>query len=231
MNLVTKDLVQTQRWLSENERLAVIAIIKASFASVDPLDYIAKYFDGSDAFQRKLRLYFSGEQVVGYCLLTFTDEHDVTIIRASAGFLPDYRKGGNTFQFSLVESVKCWLRRPWRKTFYADTMLSPAMYRAIAKHSGIVWPHPDHSAPKAVFERFNADGELSAEVNLRCLVPVNRMSNYSEQELAAFEASDKLEIQYYRRLNPQFNQGMALFVIIPVHLTQLLKTALKMLKR
>ena len=227
MKLRTKDLTQTKQWLSDFEREAVSEVIKSSFANVTPTAYLAKYFDSSEAFQRKLRLYFDGEKLVGYCLLTFTDESATTIIRASAGFFPEYRKGGNTFQFSLAESFKCWLRCPWRKLYYADTMLSPAMYRAIAKNVGIIWPHPKYKVPSDLFERFNPNGEISQNTLTRCLVSVGRVSNYSESELAAFKASDKFEIQYYQTVNPDFNNGVALFVIIPIHFKQFFLTTVK----
>lgn len=227
MKLRTKDLTQTKQWLSDHERDAVSEVIKSSFANVTPAAYLAKYFDSSEAFQRKLRLYFDGERLVGYCLLTFTDKSGTTIIRASAGFFPEYRKGGNTFQFSLAESFKYWLRHPWRKLYYADTMLSPAMYRAIAKNIGVIWPHPEHQAPRELFERFNPGGEVDKNTLTRCLVSVDRVSNYSESEFAAFRASDKREIQFFQMVNPDFNNGVALFVIIPVHFKQFFLTALK----
>ncbi|WP_375749691.1 hypothetical protein [Vibrio sp. HN007] len=230
MQLVTRDLAQSKRWLSDSERKSIIEIIGSSFSNVTPEAYLAKYFDDSDAFERKLRLYLDGHQVVGYCLLTFTDESKITVIRASAGFLRDYRKGGNTFQFSLSESFKYWLRAPWKTIYYADTMLSPAMYRAIAKNTGIIWPHPHHQAPGEIFNRFNPDGDLSLTEPLRCLVPVNRISNYAKSELESFENSNKLEIQYYCNLNPNFNHGVALFVVIPVNFKQFLKTAWKKLR-
>ncbi|MBY6196857.1 hypothetical protein [Vibrio hangzhouensis] len=230
MKLVTKDLTQTKQWLSEPERKAIVGIIESSFSNITPDAYLAKYFDSSDAFERRLRLYFDEGKVVGYCLLTFSDESTMTVIRASAGFIPKYRKGGNTFQFSLSESFKCWLRRPWKKIYYADTMLSPAMYRAIAKNTGIIWPHPQHPTSGEIFDVFNPNGELGSGEAVRCLVPVNRVSNYSESELKSFETSDKLEIQYYCKLNPDFNKGVALFVIIPISFRQFVKTALKKLR-
>ncbi|WP_060587094.1 hypothetical protein [Aeromonas schubertii] len=230
MTLSTQDLTQTRRWLSQAQREGVSRIITASFSGVAPEAYLQKYFDGPDAFERKLRLYFDGPDLVGYCLLTFSDEEEVTVIRASAGFLPAYRNGGNTFAFSLWESVKGWLRRPWRRIYYADTMLSPAMYRAMARRTGIIWPHPEHSGSRELFERFNPGGEISETTGLRCLVQVGRASHYTQEELASLAASDKPDIQYYRTLNPGFNQGMALFVIIPVHLGQLIRTLLKQLR-
>jgi hypothetical protein len=227
MKLQIKDLTQSRQWLSDSERAAISEIIKSSFSNISSDAYLAKYFDGTGAFQRKLRLYFDGVKLVGYCLLTFSDESCTIVIRASAGFFPEYRKGGNTFKFSASECFKFWLHRPWRKVYYADTMLSPAMYRAIAKNIGIIWPHPNHPVPDNIFEKFNSNGEVSNEIGLRCLIPVDRASNYSESELEGFKSSDKLEIQYYRSLNPGFNNGVALFVIIPIHFRQFIKTALK----
>ncbi|MDX1538350.1 hypothetical protein [Arsukibacterium sp.] len=229
MMLRSRDLTQTRQWLTEAERAAICDVITASFANVSATAYLAKYFDSAEAFQRKLRLYFAGEKLVGYCLLVFTAASTTVLIQASAGFLPEYRQGGNTFQFSIAESFKCWLRRPWRKLYYADTMLSPAMYRAIAKKTAIIWPHPKRTAPAELFERFNQSGEISQQTLTRCLVQVGRVSNYSGSELAAFKASNKPEIQYFQFINPNYNNGVALFVIIPVNLKQFFLTGLKMI--
>lgn len=231
MTLRCVDLAQTNRWLTDRERNAVAGVITSCFANVSSTDYMANYFDSPGAFQRKLRLYFQGDSLVGYCLLVFTEESDAVLIRASAGFLPAYRKGGNTFQFSLTESTKCWLRRPWRKLYYADTMLSPAMYRAIAKNISIIWPHHRQKTPNVLFERFNSQGNVSQTTATRCLVSVGRVSNYTESDLAAFQASDKPEIRFYQAVNPDFTKGVALFVIAPVHLKQLILTGLKHIRQ
>lgn len=227
MTLRTVDMAQTRRWLTDQERSAVADVIAISFSNVSPSDYMASYFDGPGAFQRKLRLYYQGDRLVGYCLLVFTNESGAALIRASAGFLPAYRKGGNTFQFSLAEGIKCWLRRPWRTLYYADTMLSPAMYRAIAKNTAIIWPHPRRKAPNELFERFNHQGDISKAISTRCLLSVGRVSNYSDSDLTAFRASEKPEIRFYQEVNPDFTKGVALFVIAPIHLGQIILTALK----
>ncbi|OZS42307.1 hypothetical protein [Photobacterium sanguinicancri] len=225
------DLTQSKQWLQPEQRQALAEIIIASFSNVDPEAYLFKYFDSSEPYQRKLRLYFDQERIVGYCLLTFTNISHKVVIKASAAFLPDYRKGSNTFIFSLQESFKSWLSKPWRKHYYADTMLSPAMYRAIAKNTGVIWPHFSHCAPEALFDHFNPNGDPSAENALRCLVSVDRVSNYNQAELDMLLTSDKPEIQYYCKLNPHFNSGVALFVIIPVNLKQFLLTILNRFAR
>ncbi|RZF88085.1 hypothetical protein EXT46_01145 [Pseudoalteromonas sp. CO325X] len=224
MSLKIRDLDQQTQWLSSAQRLALKEVIAASFAGVSPDEYMQYYFDDPKACQRKLRLYFDHSTLVGYCLLTFTQHDKSTVIRASAAFYPQYRNGGNTFSFSLYHSIRYWLTRPWGAVYYADTMLSPAMYRAIAKHVAIIWPHPDCSSPNALFEHFNAEGRVSPGGSLRCLKPVNRASNYSISELAAFQASDKKEIAFYCKMNPNFDAGMGLFVIIPIHTKQVIYT-------
>jgi hypothetical protein len=260
MKLKTQDLTQSKSWLSAIQRQQLGEVLRACFSNITPEDYLAEHFDSPSAYDRTLRLYYAhgdtcseaapnnkplshahtcndtderyGYRVVGFCLLTFTQDQmdkSVVIIQASAGFLPEYRKGSHTFQFSLWQSFLCWLKQPWRNIYYADAMLSPAMYRATAKHCGIVWPHPAHEAPKALFERFNPDGLLSAHNHVRCLVNFGCYSHYSAQELASFKASNALEIQYFQTVNPSFTQGMALFVIIPVNLKQLIKTVMKFL--
>lgn len=98
-----KDLTKAKHWFSELERLAIIEIIHASFANVEPLDYLAKYFDDSAAFERKLRLYFDNKKLVGYCLLTFTDEGGTTVIRASAAFFLNIAKAVIPFSFLCRE--------------------------------------------------------------------------------------------------------------------------------
>lgn len=224
------DLTQSDQWLSASQRQALSDVISASFSNIDVDEYLAKYFDSPSPYQRKLRLYRNNDKIVGYCLLTFTDIADCTVIKASAAFLPQYRQGGNTFSFSIQESVKCWLKRPWRKHYYADTMLSPAMYRAIAKNTAIIWPHFALQSPVDLFAQFNPDGIESEKNHLRCLAAVDRKSNYSPQELAMLRSSDKPEIRYYCELNPHFDRGTALFVIIPVHFYQLVRTFLKKIK-
>lgn len=110
--LIFLDIKQSEQWISPIQRESLIQIINISFSNVNSADYLAKYFDSNEPYQRKLRLYLDNDKVVGYCLLTFTKISSSTVIKASAAFLPEYRKGGNTFLFSLKESFKSWLKKP-----------------------------------------------------------------------------------------------------------------------
>jgi len=230
MKLYHLDYSQDKNWLSNSNKQALLTLITASFTGVDAEQYFTKYFSGSDAFTRKLRLYFDQDKVVGYCLITFSKSQKDVLIRASAAFYPEYRKGGNTFTFSMKQAFLYWIQHPLKNIYYADTMLSPAMYRAMAKKAAIVWPSSTNQPQaKALFEQFNSQGQVSELLNLRCLLDVGRRTNYSEQEILSFRGSNKAEISFYCQANPNFDQGSALFVIMPITLKQLLLTAAKLL--
>lgn len=229
VTLRTEDLCQAKRWLNCEQGGSLLAIIEKSFSGIEPEAYFFKYFEATGPSQRKLRLYYDNTQLVGYCLLTFTQQDNFTVIRASAAFLPAYRNGNQTFPFALKESLLFWLRRPWHTTYYADTMLSPAMYRATAKNTAVIWPHPNHSAPSAVFERLNPNGKVCPTLSLRCLLHTNRSTQYSAESLKSFFNSMKQDIQFYCKINPDFNKGQALYVVIPITLGQVIKTLVKTL--
>jgi hypothetical protein len=229
MTIQTVDLKQGGNWLNTVLERDIIALINASFNGVDSQAYYAKYFLCPDAFDRKLRLYFDQQKVVGYCLISFTHNENDVLLNASAAFYPAYRKGGNTFVFSMQQAFLYWLKHPFKRIFYADTMLSPAMYRAIANKAAIVWPSVDNTAllPQQLFEQFNQHGRKSHRLDARCLLDVGRSTNYTEQEVHTFRTSNKKEIAFYCQVNPDFDKGVALFVIMPISLKQLLLTAFK----
>lgn len=233
------DLRQTEsnpNWLDAGLSRQLQVIIGTCFSGVDSGAYLNKYFLRDDCFMRRLRLFYCGEQLVGYCLLTFNRQRlsgkngrgkAVVLMGASAGFLPDYRHGNHTLQFSLQQAISYKLRHPLQTVYFADTMLSPAMYRVMAKAVGIIYPHPDKPTPPDVvklLQHLQPDSQSPSHVMF-----VGRKSDYSSVDLQRFAASDKAEIRFYLRTNPQFAEGYALLTVIPVSLWQMLLTGLRRL--
>ena len=132
------DFIQSRHWPDEVTAEAICAVIARCFNGVDPQDYYRKYFLADDCFERRLRLFYHEDQLAGYCLITFrryrVNQRPVVALGASAGFLPEYRSGNNTVPFSIRSALGYWLRHPWQRVYFADTMLSPAMYRVMAKN-------------------------------------------------------------------------------------------------
>lgn len=223
-------------WLDATLSRQLQRIISACFSGIDSAAYLNKYFLRDNCFMRRLRLFYCGQQLVGYCLLTFSRQRlagndasskQVVLMGASAGFLPDYRHGNHTLQFSLQQAIAYKLRHPLQTVYFADTMLSPAMYRVMAKAVGIIYPHPDKPTPPDVvklLQHLQPDSQSPSHVMF-----VGRKSDYSRADLQRFAASDKAEIRFYLQTNPQFAEGYALLTVIPVSLWQMLLTGLRRL--
>lgn len=222
----------SKHWLTATETEQIIALIAASFNGVDSRDYFNRYFANPDHYQRRLRLFYQDDVLQGYCLLTFGKAANNSIVMgASAAFTPGYRGNNSTFGFSFLAAVSTWLCQPTYKVYYLDTMLSPAMYRAIGKKVAFIYPNPGMTnADIAMYHGLVPDAEPSAWHGLNCLKTVGRATNYSKDDIARLKASNKAEIAFYCQLNPNFDSGKALMVLIPVNLKQLLFTGVKWLK-
>jgi len=240
-----RDFTQSKRWLDRESSEGIKSVISQCFDGISPQDYLARYFMADTAFERKLRIFYSNGQIIGYCLLTFSrvivDGKSLVCIGASAGFYPEFRHAGQTADYSIREAMKYWAMHPWQRVYYADTMLSPAMYRATAKKVGIVYPHAsrdkkENTTPKEVEHLVSHLKSISGlkkvlsekkKSNHPHLLTVGRRSNYSEAEIDGFKKSEKPEIRFFCEANPKFYQGYALVVVIPVSFKQLLAMIVK----
>lgn len=219
-------------WITAKQAEQIIALIAASFNGVESLDYFSRYFANPQHYLRRVRLFYQDDILLGYCLLTFRKAANNSIVMgASAAFTPGYRGNNSTFGFSFFAAVSTWLRQPTHKVYYLDTMLSPAMYRAIGKKVAFIYPNPGMSnADIARYHALVPDAEPSSWHGLNCLKTVGRATNYTKEDIARLKASNKAEIAFYCQLNPNFNNSTALMVLIPVNLKQLLFTGWKWLK-
>ncbi|GEK09712.1 hypothetical protein [Pseudoalteromonas peptidolytica] len=234
IKLTHADLTYRDSALDDKKVCQLKHIIAKSFADIDVDAYFEYYFEQDAKVKRRLRLFFLDCNIVGYCLLTFDDSHHhFCLVGASAAFLPEHRGQNSTFAFSLSEVFKYYLRNPLRRVLYADTMLSPAMFRAMAKNIAQVYPNqtPPDRAIAELYNEINSEGLISAENGLRCLKAVGRKTNYSNAEIARFRESQKAEIALYCRVNPNFDKGIALVTIIPITFTQFVLTLKKMIWR
>jgi len=225
------DKISQKNWLTDQQKAELISLIASSFKGVDSAAYFARYFMDPSHYQQCVRLFYQQNQLVGYCLLTFKKDKACIVMGASAAFLPSFRGNNNTFGFSLKWAVKTWLFNLRRSVYYLDTMLSPAMYRAMGKKVAFIYPNPSMTeAEIADYQALVVAAEPSPWRGLPCLKSVGRASNYSESDLIALKTSSKPEIAFYCHINPNFALGSALLVLIPINLKQLLATLWKAVK-
>ena len=223
------DKLSNGKWLTSEEQSQIIAIIAISFKGVDAAAYFRKYFIAEEHYRRCARLFYQDSALVGYCLLTFLKADNKSIVMgASAAFLPVYRGSNNTFAFSMQWAVKTWLLNLDKNVYYLDTMLSPAMYRAMGKRVAYIYPNPAMTQTEiAQYQALVPEAESSPWLGLHCLKNVGRSTNYTADDIKSLTTSTKAEIRFYCEVNPDFASGVALMVLIPINLKQLLMTVWK----
>ncbi|MGF1727698.1 hypothetical protein [Photobacterium nomapromontoriensis] len=231
-------LTQSHCWLSEGQEQQLLPLIARCFKGVSPDIYYEKYFLQPDAFERKLKLIYCDNELVGYCLLTFKrlvlNGQSTIIVGASAGFLPEQRHGNQTVMFSIVEAAKCYLKHPKTAIYYADTMISPAMYRVMAKLVAEIYPNPERrispeSAP--ILQYLQQTAMVREDHWHPHLCFVNRYVNYTSDDIERLTNSEKLDIQYYLSINPKFTEGYGIVTVIPVNIKNIFGTMMNYLRQ
>lgn len=75
-----RDLTYTQNVLTNAQLAQLKCIIATSFSNVEVEHYFALYFERGESTKRRLRLFLSGGEIVGYCLLTFDDRDRKSVV-------------------------------------------------------------------------------------------------------------------------------------------------------
>lgn len=221
--------VDCRKHLDQSTQAAIKSIMKESFAGIDVEKLYSHFFENPQHKRRDARLFYAKEQLVGYCLITLEEDKTTKkdLMGASAAFLPEYRQGDQTALFSIRQSFLYWIRKPWKTIYYASTVLSPAMYRVMAK-SATIYPSFRTTPSKEILNLLNAVKKENYPEETGCENPFvvysGRHSNYSQEELERLHASNKPEIKFFIENNPRFNEGYALLAIMPTNLYHLIKT-------
>ena len=102
------------------------------------------------------------------------------------------------------------------------------MYRAMGKRVAFIYPNPAMTETEiAQYQALVPDAEPSPWFGLHCLKTVGRATNYSADDIKSLTTSTKDEIRFYCEVNPDFASGVALMLLIPINLKQLLITLWK----
>lgn len=211
-----------QEWLTAELQQQIQSVLAQCFAGQSITHYFAYEFLSAHSQQRRLQCFWHQQQLVGFCLITWQRRkiagRNVHTLGACAAFLPEFRHGNRTLQFSLNQAIKFKLRHPFTPLYYADIMLSPAMYRAMAKAIPLLYPKPTLATPPTVIQLLrHLNPNHSQDPHL---TQSELRGEFSASQMHEFRTSDKADIQYYLARNPNFAAGSGLWVVIPVGLAQ-----------
>ena len=186
--------------------------------------HFRKYVIDSEAEVTKVRLYKSGEQIIGYSALHFFETHPngkkCTIIRGETGFLPQFRRKGILVNSTIFEPVKYKILNPFRKTYVFGSFVHPAMYLTLAKFCWKMYPHPRREIPRK-YQKMMLD--FANRYNLpevpSCSPFVRRVGwicREEESEKSRWSKTENTIARYYVETNPDYTLGNGLLILTPV---------------
>lgn len=199
----------------------VFAVHEQIFAGLDESGFRREVLE-RDAEWSQLRVYRDSDgRVVGYAAIhrfrRVGAGELVTVFRAEAGLLPEYRTHGVTFYFYLLALLKYRIAHPLRTIFYLGTLVHPSSYVVFARHFETVFPHrrvaldaPTEHLMLELADAFHAPAVDASDPMIRQVGWITRV------ERAYWRRSDDPDVVFFRERNPGYAQGHGLVVLVPI---------------
>lgn len=220
--------------LGRNERSDLVdqlyAIYAESVAGLDRAAFAAEVMGSADT---RIAL-FVGEDsaLVGFAYRRFDHvEHEgrpQAVICAGVYFRRGTKGGAAGGRFGLAEALRFKLRNPLTPLAYLTRSASPAVYRLLAGTMPRAYPHPRAATPAEIDAIFRA-------VHARRGYETVGDSPWVVRSIAVPTQPGRLRhlrgdplVDYYVRQNPNFAQGDALLVWIPLDLANVVGAALRL---
>ncbi len=171
---------------------------------------------------------------VGYCAVhryrrTWQGE-SCTIFRAEAGLLKQYRGRQETASFVFMQGLLCKLRNPTRRVFYLGMLVHPSSYCLIAERFPTIYPSRRRNTPQHIQEAMSqlADSfEVPPSENGPLLREIGWITRETPAEADAWRSSRHPDVRFFLAMNPRYERGTGLLILVPFTIRNLLGAAAK----
>jgi hypothetical protein len=148
----------------------------------------------------------------------------VTVFRAQAGLLPEYRAHGATFLFCVLELLRYRLRHPLAPVFYLGALVHPSSYLVFVRHFAGVHPRRDCEIPHSTYRLMVAMADGFGVPPVDPSDPLVRRDGWVTRQAKPFwETTADPDVVFFRNRNPGYRQGHGLVVLVPMSLSNLLR--------
>ncbi len=206
----------------------LFAVHDRIFAGLDEESF-THYVFRSGATQTKIRVYRNSENMlVGYAAVHHyrkeVSGQPVTVFRAEAGFLPEYRAHGRTFYFYTFELLKYRLLHPTQRIFYLGMLVHPSSYLVFARYFHEIYPKHGQEIPEDM-RRLMQD--MADDFGIPRVEPgdpmIRRVGWTTRQAKQYWINTDDPDVVYFRKRNPGYQKGHGLLIIVPISFANLLR--------
>ncbi|MGI9333652.1 MAG: hypothetical protein ACR2RL_10905 [Gammaproteobacteria bacterium] len=197
------------------------------FAGLDEETFV-RYVFRSGATATKIRIYRNeAHAIVGYAAVHRYRKRiwgkSVTVFRAEAGLLPEYRGHGTTFYFYTLELAKYFLLHPAKPIFYLGVLVHPSSYLVFARYFQVVYPKRDCETPEKMYRVMQ---EMVDSFGIPAVDPsdplIRRVGWTTRQAKQFWVQTQDPDVVFFRKRNPGYCRGHGLVIIVPITIKNLL---------
>jgi hypothetical protein len=199
----------------------LFTVHNAIFSGLDE-DAFSHYVFRSGATRTKIRIYRNSKsEIVGYAAVHRYDKKvstgPVTVFRAEAGLLPQYRAHGTTFYFYTLELLKYRLLHPLQRIFYLGMLVHPSSYLVFARHFHEVYPKHDCEIPADMRRLMQSMADDFGIPRVDPVDPMIRRVGWRTRRAKHFWIrTEDPDVVFFRERNPGYRQGHGLLVLVPI---------------
>ncbi len=189
----------------------------------------------------KLGLFFDIQnRIRGFAIAGIQKVHlgDETHALFSAGAYSDLNisAGSAVVKFALTQSIKYKLKNPSHKLAYLEEALSPAPYSLSSRALPECYPSPIKKTPSNIQEIiqcvYSKRGYMVSDANEWVVrFPIKRKIKNYQKILNSKKFDDCKYFKYYMKMNPDFINGDALLVFIPLSFKNILRSGLDLFRK
>jgi hypothetical protein len=176
-------------------------------------------------------------ELVGYNVIVFHErEHrgaPIGVYNANVGLLPRYRGHNRTVATGLRLAIPRLLREPQRRLYFHAFLVHPSVYVMMDKYTETMWPSPRTDPPSEeclelirFLEGFNTPPRWDATDPWVVRLPT--AIDESDREIASWIESKRDSVRYFFEKNPNFREGGALVLLIPLTVKNLSRAVLRL---
>lgn len=196
------------------------------FVGIDKETFI-RYLFHSGAADTKIRIYRRQDgALVGYAVVHRYQEvikdKPITIFRAEAGFLPQYRAHGRTTYFYGHQLLKHLLSHPTESIFYLGMLVHPSSYVVFARYFDDMYPKGGREIPE---DRYRLMIDMADSFAVPPVDPsdplIRNIGWRTREEKPYWRSTDDPDVMFFRNRNPDYRLGHGLLVLVPITIQNL----------
>ena len=164
------------------------------------------------------------KEIIGYAAVHRFEklifDKPLVIFRTEAGLLPEHRHKNADIYFWFKEALKFKIVHPNKELYYLVCPVNPSVYARFAKYIYKVYPKHDCFTPPEIE---NLMMKLADEFGLKIADPDNPfvrkvgwITQSTEEEKLFWQNCNNPHIRFYVDLNPDFNKGNGVLILMPL---------------